>query len=65
MTGKPKHPETTLSERLETVRLLVNPHSHYVARLARNAEEVRSAQILRFSVFNLELQDDSGEQRER
>lgn len=57
MTGKPKDPETTLSERLETVRLLVNPHSHYAARLAQNADEVRAAQMLRFSVFNLELQE--------
>ena len=57
MTGKPRHPATTISARLETVRLLVHPQSHYAARLARNADEVRAAQVLRFSVFNLELRE--------
>src|SRR5438876_1070368 len=42
---------------LAPARLLVNPHAHYAARLARNAEEVRTAQALRFTVFNLELNE--------
>src|SRR5215472_6908543 len=42
---------------LEAVRLLVNPSSHYATRLARSAEEVRAAQVLRFEVFNLELNE--------
>jgi len=42
---------------LAPARLLVDPHVHYAARLARNAEEVRTAQALRFTVFNLELNE--------
>jgi len=42
---------------LETVRLLVSPASHYATRLARNREEIRAAQALRFQVFNLELNE--------
>jgi len=42
---------------LAPARLLVNPHAHYASRLARNAEEVRTAQALRFTVFNLELNE--------
>jgi len=57
MTGKSKRLEAPILSGLETVRLLVNPHAHYSARLARNRDEVRAAQTLRFSVFNLELQE--------
>src|SRR6201995_93028 len=42
---------------LETARLLVSAPSHYATRLARNAEEIRAAQVLRFEVFNLELNE--------
>ena len=42
---------------LAPARLLVNPHAQYASRLARNAEEVRTAQGLRFTVFNLELNE--------
>ena len=42
---------------LAPARLLVNPHAYYAARLARNADEVRTAQELRFTVFNLELNE--------
>src|SRR2546427_8929148 len=42
---------------LAPARLLVNLHAHYAARLARNADEVRTAQALRFTVFNLELNE--------
>jgi putative hemolysin len=42
---------------LETVRLLVSAPTHYATRLARNADEVRAAQALRFEVFNLELNE--------
>jgi putative hemolysin len=42
---------------LETVRLLVSSPTHYTTRLARDREEVRAAQILRFEVFNLELNE--------
>jgi len=42
---------------LETVRLLVSSPAHYRTRLARNPDEVRAAQSLRFQVFNLELNE--------
>jgi putative hemolysin len=42
---------------LETVRLLVNSPAQYATRIARNAEDVRAAQALRFEVFNLELNE--------
>lgn len=42
---------------LESVRLLVSTPAHYAIRLARNADEVRAAQSLRFQVFNLELNE--------
>jgi len=42
---------------LETVRLLVSSPAHYCTRLARNLDEVRAAQSLRFQVFNLELNE--------
>src|SRR5437899_6127524 len=43
--------------KLAPARLLVNPHAHYAARLARNADEVRTAQALRFAVFHLVLNE--------
>lgn len=42
---------------LESVRLLVSTPAHYATRLARNMNEVRAAQSLRFQVFNLELNE--------
>ena len=42
---------------VESVRLLVNSPSHYATRLARNLDEVKSAQALRYQVFNLELKE--------
>jgi putative hemolysin len=42
---------------IEVVRLLVSSPTHYATRLARNRDEVRAAQILRFEVFNLELHE--------
>lgn len=42
---------------LESVRLLVGSPAHYATRLARNADEIRAAQSLRFQVFNLELHE--------
>ena len=42
---------------IEALRLLVGSNTTYAARLATSAEEVRAAQALRFSVFNLELQE--------
>jgi len=42
---------------LESIRLVVASPAHYATRLARNQEEVRAAQVLRFEVFNLELQE--------
>jgi putative hemolysin len=42
---------------LESVRLLVSSPAHYTTRLARDADEVRAAQVLRFEVFNLELNE--------
>jgi putative hemolysin len=42
---------------LKPVRLFTSSPSSYVTRLARNASEIRAAQALRFSVFNLELNE--------
>ena len=42
---------------LESFRLLVSAPAHYAARLARNPDEIRAAQALRFEVFNLELHE--------
>src|SRR6266496_804110 len=42
---------------LEPVRLLASSRSAYVTRLARDASEIRAAQALRFSVFNVELNE--------
>ncbi len=42
---------------LESVRLLVSSPASYATRLARNLDEIRDAQILRFEVFNLELNE--------
>ena len=42
---------------LESLRLLVSSPTHYGTRLARNLDEVRAAQALRFQVFNLELNE--------
>jgi putative hemolysin len=42
---------------LESLRLLVRSPDHYETRLARDAAEVRAAQVLRFEVFNVELQE--------
>jgi putative hemolysin len=42
---------------LESVRLIINAHAHYVTRLACSPSEVRAAQALRFEVFNLELNE--------
>ncbi|HEX4265617.1 MAG TPA: GNAT family N-acyltransferase [Verrucomicrobiae bacterium] len=46
-----------MSTTLETARLLVSSPTHYATRLARNADEIRAAQALRFEVFNLELNE--------
>lgn len=46
-----------MSTTLETARLLISAPAHYATRLARNAEEIRAAQALRFEVFNLELHE--------
>jgi len=42
---------------LDTIRLLVSSPAHYATRLTRNADEIRAAQMLRFRVFNLELNE--------
>jgi putative hemolysin len=42
---------------LESARLLVSAPARYATRLARNTEEVRAAQALRYQVFNLELNE--------
>jgi len=42
---------------LDTVRLVVASPAHYSTRLARNRDEIRAAQALRFQVFNLELNE--------
>jgi putative hemolysin len=42
---------------LQTARLLVSAPAYYATRLARNAAEIRAAQVLRYEVFNLELNE--------
>ena len=42
---------------LESVRLLVSSPAHYRTKLARTEPEVQAAQILRYEVFNLELNE--------
>jgi putative hemolysin len=42
---------------LDSVRLLVSSPAQYAMRLARNGDDVREAQSLRFQVFNLELNE--------
>ena len=42
---------------LSPARLLAQPHAAYASRLARDGDDLRAAQALRFAVFNLELQE--------
>src|SRR5438445_595277 len=42
---------------LDSIRLIVASPANYATRLARDLDEVRAAQILRFEVFNLELNE--------
>lgn len=42
---------------LEAIRLVVASPAQYVTRVARNINEIRAAQRLRFEVFNLELNE--------
>lgn len=42
---------------IETSRLLVGAAAHYIVRLAETAADVRAAQVLRFEVFNVELNE--------
>jgi len=42
---------------LDSIRLVVAAPAQYTTRLARNLDEVRAAQTLRFEVFNLELNE--------
>lgn len=42
---------------LEPARLLVSAPGVYAARMARDEEEIRAAQVLRYHVFNLELKE--------
>lgn len=46
-----------MSTTLEAARLLVSAPTNYATRLARSAEEIRAAQVLRYEVFNLELNE--------
>jgi len=46
-----------VNTRIKPLRLLVNPVNDYTTRLARDAKEVKAAQVLRFQVFNLELNE--------
>jgi putative hemolysin len=42
---------------LDTARLLISSPTQYATRLARDAEDLRAAQALRYQVFNLELNE--------
>src|SRR6267378_4157341 len=46
-----------MNKTIESFRLLVSSPAHYATRLARNTDEVRAAQALRYEVFNLELNE--------
>ncbi len=46
-----------MNKAIESLRLLVSSPAHYATRLARNTDEVRAAQALRYEVFNLELNE--------
>src|SRR5260221_11436913 len=50
-------PHQVMRPLLEPIRLLTRPGTLYSARLARDASALRAAQALRFSVFNLELNE--------
>jgi len=41
----------------DSVRLLAGSSAHYAVRLVSSADELRAAQVLRFQVFNLELNE--------
>jgi putative hemolysin len=42
---------------LESIRLQISAPAQYEVRLARRADEVRATQVLRYQVFNLELNE--------
>ena len=46
-----------MNRAIESLRLLVSSPAYYATRLARNSDEVRAAQALRYEVFNLELNE--------
>jgi len=51
------YPNEIMKTPIEALRLLVGSNSTYAVRLAASPDEMRAAQALRFSVFNLELQE--------
>jgi putative hemolysin len=56
----PPHQDATIgamNATLQSVRQLVGSSAHYTARLARDPQEVRAAQALRYHVFNVELKE--------
>ncbi|HZI31471.1 MAG TPA: GNAT family N-acyltransferase [Candidatus Binatia bacterium] len=46
-----------MNQTRESVRLVVSAPEQYSVRLARHADDLRAAQMLRFQVFNLELNE--------
>lgn len=46
-----------MNETLEMMRLVIHAPAHYATRLAKDIDELRAAQTLRFEVFNLELNE--------
>ena len=48
---------TPAKSHIETSRLLVGAATLYAVRLAQSADDVRAAQVLRFEVFNVELNE--------
>jgi len=46
-----------MNKALESVRLLVNAPAQYTTRLAQTPADLEAAQILRYEVFNLELEE--------
>src|ERR1041385_592911 len=57
MSGQPNKAKVTMLAQLSPARLLAQPHAAYASRLARDGDDLRAAQALRFAVFNLELQE--------
>lgn len=48
---------SAIKDTLESIRSVVSSPAHYVARLAAGTADLHAAQVLRYQVFNVELQE--------